>query len=80
MELTPSLCRAARALVGMSQVELAETSAVSRRAIIHFELGERSPRPATLDALRRALEKVGVQFIEENGGGPGVRLRKGRRK
>jgi hypothetical protein len=34
------------------------------------------PRRATLDVIRRALEAAGVEFIDENGGGPGVRLRK----
>ena len=31
-------------------------------------------------AVRRASESAGVEFIDENGGGPGVRLRKGPRK
>ena len=31
-------------------------------------------------AVRRALEGAGVEFIDENGGGPGVRLQKGHRK
>jgi hypothetical protein len=34
------------------------------------------PRRATLDVVQRALETAGVEFIEENGGGAGVRLRK----
>jgi hypothetical protein len=34
------------------------------------------PRRATLDVVRRALEGAGVEFIDENGGGPGVRFRK----
>jgi hypothetical protein len=38
------------------------------------------PRSATLDVIRRALEAAGVVFIDENGGGPGVRLRKRERK
>ena len=37
------------------------------------------PRRATLEVIRRALEKAGVEFIDENGGGPGVRLRRGPR-
>ena len=38
--------------------------------------GGSQPRRATLDVVRRAFEKAGVEFIDENGGGPGVRLRK----
>lgn len=41
-----------------------------------FEQGERTPDPNNLMAICRALEAAGVEFIEENGGGPGVRLRR----
>lgn len=72
--MTPDQCRAARALIAIKQIELAETSKVSLRTIIHFEKGERSPNPSTLAAIRTALESAGVEFIDANGGGPGVRL------
>ena len=38
------------------------------------------PRRATLDVVRRCLEVAGVEFIDENGGGPGVRLKKSIKK
>jgi hypothetical protein len=38
--------------------------------------GEIPVTPANEAALRKALEAAGVEFIDENGGGPGVRLRK----
>ena len=41
-----------------------------------LEAGIAQPRQATVDVIRRAFEKAGVEFIDENGGGPGVRLRK----
>jgi len=41
-----------------------------------LEAGLTQPRRATLDVIRRAFENAGVHFIDENGGGPGVRLRK----
>jgi hypothetical protein len=41
-----------------------------------LEAALHQPRRATLDVVRRAFEAAGVQFIDENGGGPGVRLRK----
>jgi transcriptional regulator with XRE-family HTH domain len=62
------------------QAELAEQSGVSLRTIAHFESAERQPIPANLSALQRALEIAGVEFIAENGGGPGVRLAKRRGK
>jgi hypothetical protein len=44
--------------------------------IHQFEKEGGKPRRATLDVVQRAFEKAGVEFIDENGGGPGVRLRK----
>ena len=59
----------------MTQAQLAEVSNVSLRSIIHFEKGERTPVPNNLAAIRPAHEAEGVDFIDENGGDPGVRLR-----
>jgi transcriptional regulator with XRE-family HTH domain len=75
--LTAAQCRAARALLDWSREQLAEASRVALRTIVDFERGARSPRDVTVEALRRALEAAGVIFVEENGGGAGVRLRKG---
>jgi hypothetical protein len=50
---------------------------VSRPAFVEFERGARTPYPNSLTAIRAALEADGVEFIGKNGGGPGVRLRKG---
>jgi hypothetical protein len=44
--------------------------------VADFELGNTIPRRTTLAAIRAALEAAGVEFIAENGGGAGVRLRK----
>jgi hypothetical protein len=44
-----------------------------------LETGISEPRRATLEVIRRAFETAGIEFIDENGGGPGVRLRKRRR-
>jgi transcriptional regulator with XRE-family HTH domain len=74
--ITPAQCRAGRALLNWSQQQLATAAQVGVVTVRQFE-GGGSPRPATLDVIRRALEAAGVEFIAENGGGPGVRLRKG---
>jgi ribosome-binding protein aMBF1 (putative translation factor) len=76
MPITPAQSRGARGLLGMSQSALAAQSDVSLRTIQHFDSGRRRPIPVTADAMERALEKAGVEFIAENGGGPGVRLKK----
>ncbi|MEO1016904.1 MAG: helix-turn-helix domain-containing protein [Pseudomonadota bacterium] len=75
--MTSEQCRAARALLAMSQDDLAAVSGVAKRTIADVERAtRRSPHRSTLAALQRALEAAGVEFITENGGGPGVRLRK----
>jgi len=74
--MTPAQCRAARALISLSQEALASASGVAKRTIANFEGGTAQPYPRTIAALRTTLEAGGVMFIEENGGGPGVRLRK----
>ena len=72
--LTAAQCRAARGLIDWSQMELAERAGVGIVTIRQLEAGSHAPRRATLDVVRRALEAAGVEFIEENGGGPGVRI------
>lgn len=78
--LTSAQCRAARGLLQWSQVELARYARVGVVTVHQFEAGISEPRQATLDVIRRAFESAGVDFIDENGGGPGVRLRKPLRK
>lgn len=77
MSLTPAQCRAARALIEWSREELAAAASVAVRTISDFEAGRREPIRATMAAMRGALEAAGVIFVDENGEGPGVRLRKG---
>ena len=80
--LTSAQLRAARSLVRWSAEDLARHSAVGVTTIRRAELteNETSLTAANNQALRRALESAGVEFIDENGGGPGVRLRKRQRK
>ena len=67
------------ALLDWSQQELSDQARVGIVAVRQLEGGLTQPRRATLDVIRRALEAAGVEFIEENGGGPRVRLRKPKR-
>ena len=69
MSITPEQCRAARALLDWSQLDLVETSDVGRSTITRFERGSHMPHASNLAAIRGALEKAGVTFIDENGGG-----------
>jgi transcriptional regulator with XRE-family HTH domain len=71
--------RAARALIGWPQARLADAAGVPLADVERFESGASGELPA--DAIARmqaALEAAGVAFIARNGGGAGVRLRKGR--
>ena len=74
--VTAAQCRAARGLLDWSQQDLADRARVGIVTVRQLEGGETQPRRATLDVIRRALESADVEFIDENGGGPGVRLRK----
>lgn len=70
--------KAARALLAWSQAELAAASGVSEPTIARLESedGSVGGRAETAEKLRTALEKAGVEFIPENGGGAGVRMKK----
>lgn len=74
--MTPSQCRAARALIDMTQPQLAEAAHLGLSTVVDFEKSRRSVSAAAVDAICSALEAAGVEFIPENGGGAGVRLRK----
>jgi transcriptional regulator with XRE-family HTH domain len=74
-EMTPEQCKMARAGLGLGVREVAASAKVSTNTLTRFEAGEEL-RPRTIDAIRGALEAAGIEFIPENGGGAGVRLRK----
>ena len=75
--ISGSQIRAARALLGMTQGDLTEKSGVSFATIQRMEtLGTGRSSASNVDAIQKALEKAGVMFIAENGGGAGVRLAK----
>jgi predicted transcriptional regulator len=73
--ITPQQIRGARAMLGLTQAELAERASISKTGLNNIESGAADPKASTLKAIRAALEAAGVEFIPENGGGAGVRLR-----
>ena len=75
MSVTSAQLRMARAALNWSLNDLAEASGVHRNTISNIEVGRYAGDPQTLKKLKRTLVKAGVDFIDENGGGPGVRLR-----
>ena len=79
--LTSDQIRAARALIRWRAQDLARESAVGVATIRRAELveGVTAMTVANDAAVRRALESAGIEFIDENGGGPGVRLHRRQR-
>jgi transcriptional regulator with XRE-family HTH domain len=74
--------RAARSLLGWSQTKLAQQAGLSLPTIKRVEREDSDGPNVSEEArnkIRVTLEKAGVEFIAENGGGPGVRLRKAKR-
>ena len=75
-EVNPAQCRAGRALLEITQTKLAASAGLGLSTVVDFEKERRQVAPESVEAIRRALVRAGVEFIDENGGGPGVRLRK----
>ncbi|WP_232830405.1 helix-turn-helix domain-containing protein [Oceanicella sp. SM1341] len=74
VQMKPAQLRMARAATRLSVRDLAELSGVTANTISRIENGS-DAKQSTLDRLRATLEKAGVEFIPENGGGIGVRLK-----
>lgn len=68
-------CKMARAALELGVRDLADLAGVGQATISRLERGEKL-RDSTVNLIRSALESAGVIFIEENGAGAGVRLRK----
>ena len=80
--LTSGQIRAARAFLRWRAEDLARESAVGVATIRRAELADNETSMTAPNdlSIRRALEAAGIEFLDENGGGPGVRLRKRRRQ
>jgi transcriptional regulator with XRE-family HTH domain len=72
--MTPSQCRAARALLNWTQDDLARAAEIGVATVRNFENEKSTPQRSSLKLIQQAFEAVGIQFT--NGDGPGVRLRK----
>lgn len=72
-------CRMARAALQIGVRELADAAGVSPTTITRLERGE-ALYPRTVEAICSVLEAAGIQFIPENGGGAGIRLKKNAQK
>ena len=77
--MTPAQSRAARALRELTQTQLAVAAGLGLSTVVDFERSRRAVSDEAVAAMRASLESAGVVFVDENGEGPGVRLRKGSR-
>jgi transcriptional regulator with XRE-family HTH domain len=80
MPVTSAQVRMARAALNWSVRDLAQAAHVHRNTVTNLETGRYAGDAATLAAIVGALKRAGVEFIDENGGGPGVRLKKRQQK
>ncbi|WOS62177.1 helix-turn-helix transcriptional regulator [Sinorhizobium fredii] len=74
--ITAEQIRGARAMLGMTQADLAKLAGISTTGLNNIERGTADPKASTLRAIEEALEAAGAIFVAANGEGPGVRLRK----
>jgi transcriptional regulator with XRE-family HTH domain len=72
----PSQVRMARAALRWSLEELARRAGVHRNTVYNFETEKFAGDQQSIAAIRQALQEAGVEFIEDDGGGPGVRLKR----
>jgi transcriptional regulator with XRE-family HTH domain len=75
--MTSAQVRAARGLLNWTVRDLADAAQVHRNTVTNIETGRYGGRQDSVASIRSALEAAGVEFLPPNGGGPGVRLRKG---
>ena len=72
--MSPSICRAARALLDLSQADLAKKAGVGESTVRNYEAGRSIPVPNNLKAICAAFEADGILFLAANGAGEGVRF------
>ena len=80
MAVTSAQVRMARAALNWTVRDLAKAASLHRNTITNIETRRYAGDSATLETIAAVLKRAGVEFIDENGGGPGVRLRKRQRK
>lgn len=76
--ITPRQIRAARALLGWSQQELADRAIISLNALVRLENEKVDPRLSTVTAIENTLRKAGIEFLGSDAAGEGVRIVGGR--
>ncbi len=76
MPVTSAQVRMARAALNWTVRDLAEAAGLHRNTITNIEVGRYAGDPETLSTIEAVLKRAGIEFIDENGGGVGVRFKK----
>jgi predicted transcriptional regulator len=76
--VTPREVRAARAFLGWTRQQLADRAIAALNTVIRLEQGVVDSRSSTLDAVRRALEAAGIEFLSLREDSEGIRVRRNR--
>jgi transcriptional regulator with XRE-family HTH domain len=76
MPVTSAQVRMARAALNWTVRDLADATGLHRNTVTNLEIGRYAGDPQTLAVIEQVLLNAGIEFIDENGGGAGVRLRK----
>ena len=79
MAVTSAQLRMARAALNWTVRDLAAATGLHRNTITNIEVGRYAGDETSLAMIEQVLTQAGVEFIDENGGGPGVRLRRRQR-
>jgi transcriptional regulator with XRE-family HTH domain len=79
MPVTSAQVRMARAALDWTVRDLAEATGLHRNTVTNLEIGRYAGDPETIAIIEQVFSKAGIEFIDENGGGAGVRLRKRQR-
>ena len=78
--VTPREIRAARAFLGWTRQRLADRAVVSLNTVVRLEQGAVDSRASTVERVRKALERAGIEFISVYGEGEGIRTRRARKQ
>jgi transcriptional regulator with XRE-family HTH domain len=74
--MTPAQCRAARALLGITQSQLARAAKLGLSTIVDFEKERRAVSDESIKAVKAALQRAGIEFTQGNGDGEGLRIKR----
>ncbi len=77
IQLTPNLCRMARAGIRLSQQKLSKKANIATATLAAYECGKSRPHERTLRDIQKVLEQSGIKFLDSDNFGSGLRVKSG---